>query len=382
MPSKLTSDQVIEKIKAAFDVEYGFELFEYVNSKIPVKLKCKTHGYFTQTPEKLFKGSGCQKCSKEKSNQGRSTPFSTFLKRSIKAHGEDRYEYFEDTYKGMAFKIKLKCNKCGKIFDQLAHGHASGKGCRKCKIDEYGETRRYSIDDFIKKANLVHAHKYDYSLINSFPKLMQSKVEIVCRDHGVFVMKANNHLNGQNCPECAKLSQIEKQSLSYDEFVARAVATHGEKYDYSNAKYVTYHEPLSIICPDHGEFFQSPASHIYGRSCPRCLTSHGEGEIRAFLLDKSFDFEEQKKFEGMKDRYHLKCDFYLPKINCVIEYNGRQHYEVVEVFGGEAEFKKTVKRDKIKHDYCKSNGINFEVIRHDEEVSTRMDEILRKYSDD
>ena len=63
MPSKLTSDQVIEKIKAAFDVEYGFELFEYVNSKIPVKLNCNTHGYFTQIPERLFKGLGCQKCS-------------------------------------------------------------------------------------------------------------------------------------------------------------------------------------------------------------------------------------------------------------------------------------------------------------------------------
>ena len=53
----------------------------------------------------------------------------------------------------------------------------------------------------------------------------------------------------------------------------------------------------------------------------------------------------------------LRFDFYLPEYNTCIEYDGRQHFTPVEVFGGEEGYFKTKKRDGIKNKYCKDNNI-------------------------
>ena len=39
-----------------------------------------------------------------------------------------------------------------------------------------------------------------------------------------------------------------------DEFVQEAKEIHGDKYDYSKAKYVNSNTKVTIICKEHGEF--------------------------------------------------------------------------------------------------------------------------------
>jgi len=53
-------------------------------------------------------------------------------------------------------------------------------------------------------------------------------------------------------------------------FVAEATAAHGTRYDYSEAFYEGYHSKVKIICHVDGAFYQTPASHLYGRGCPKC----------------------------------------------------------------------------------------------------------------
>ena len=67
----------------------------------------------------------------------------------------------------------------------------------------------------------------------------------------------------------------------------------------------------------------------------------------------------------------------MTDFNLVIEYNGKQHYEPVELFGGIDGFVETVKRDKIKKKFCQDNGINFKVIHHEENITDRLEEILK-----
>ena len=43
--------------------------------------------------------------------------------------------------------------------------------------------------------------------------------------------------------------------------------------------------------------------------------------------------------------------------NIGIEYQGKQHYEPVEFFGGEEQFLLNQKRDNIKREYCDKNNI-------------------------
>ena len=58
--------------------------------------------------------------------------------------------------------------------------------------------------------------------------------------------------------------------LTTEEFIARAKALHGDRYDYSMVEYVNNQTPVSIICPIHGVFVQRPNDHLRGRGCPKC----------------------------------------------------------------------------------------------------------------
>ena len=99
-------------------------------------------------------------------------------------------------------------------------------------------------------------------------------------------------------------------------------------------------------------------------------------EISNHLKKLKIEFIPQYTFDDLVLKGKLRCDFYLSKRNIVIEYNGEQHYKSNDFFGGEVGFKKTQERDKMKEDYCKENSIGFEVIRFDEDVSERLNEIL------
>jgi hypothetical protein len=59
-----------------------------------------------------------------------------------------------------------------------------------------------------------------------------------------------------------------KKTIS--DFIAEAIAIHGDRYDYSNAKYIGVKNPIEIKCKDHGSFFQRIHVHLNGHGCPLC----------------------------------------------------------------------------------------------------------------
>lgn len=58
--------------------------------------------------------------------------------------------------------------------------------------------------------------------------------------------------------------------LTTEEFIKKAREVHGDKYDYSKVEYVKSKAKVTIICPEHGEFLQTPQKHLYGQGCPKC----------------------------------------------------------------------------------------------------------------
>lgn len=117
---------------------------------------------------------------------------------------------------------------------------------------------------FIMKAREVHGDKYDYSqvvYVNS-----KTKVQIVCRTHGVFEQMPDKHVNGRcGCPACAG-----NVRSSVDDFIAKARSVHGDKYDYSQVRYVNSKTKVCIVCPLHGSFLQTPSNHLSGKGCAEC----------------------------------------------------------------------------------------------------------------
>ena len=111
--------------------------------------------------------------------------------------------------------------------------------------------------EFIAKAKAVHGDKYDYSKVNYVNSF--TKVTIICPKHGEFEQTPNLHLKSQGCPNC-----YGNKKMTIEEFIKRAKEVHGDKYDYSKVKYVNALTKVTIICPIHGEFEQTPAKHLLG----------------------------------------------------------------------------------------------------------------------
>lgn len=120
-------------------------------------------------------------------------------------------------------------------------------------------------EQFIEKANQIHQNKYDYSLTEYVKS--SEKAKIICPEHGVFEKTPNKHLAGQGCPICGR----NRTKTGADEFIERARKIHGDRYDYSKVIYNRKDQPVEIICPEHGSFFQTPHEHtILKHNCPKC----------------------------------------------------------------------------------------------------------------
>lgn len=92
-------------------------------------------------------------------------------------------------------------------------------------------------------------------------------------------------------------------------------------------------------------------------SCGCLSTSKGEYMVSELLHKNNIEYIPQYTFEDCRNILPLPFDFYLPKPNVCIEYQGIQHYKPIEHFGGKETFERVVMRDKIKKDYCKTHNI-------------------------
>jgi hypothetical protein len=152
-------------------------------------------------------------------------------------------------------------------------------------------SRQVTTADFIRRAREVHGDRYDYSKV--LYVAATSKVTIICPEHGEFQQQPSNHCIGRGCRECGG-----NKPLTLDRFVERANKAHNGRYDYSRVELRNVEAKVEIICPDHGSFFQRPASHLKGIGCNRC----GRVEVAKKLGHSRERFvEDARRAHG--DRY-------------------------------------------------------------------------------
>ncbi|WHB31197.1 homing endonuclease [Xanthomonas phage NEB7] len=117
---------------------------------------------------------------------------------------------------------------------------------------------------------MVHGDRYDYSAVEYVRA--DDPVSIVCRTHGPFRQTPAHHANGgQGCPACAAAERgLARRTAAAEDFIARARAVHGARYDYAQTLYTHALGTVSIICPKHGGFTQKAGAHVAGSGCPAC----------------------------------------------------------------------------------------------------------------
>ena len=112
-------------------------------------------------------------------------------------------------------------------------------------------TRRKTTEEFIRDSKNIHGNKYDYSKVKYINN--STTIDIICQidGHGSFQQTPTHHLREQGCPRCAK-----NKLKTTENFIRDAKIKHGEKYDYSNVKYINDKTPVKIICGISRDFLQ------------------------------------------------------------------------------------------------------------------------------
>lgn len=130
-------------------------------------------------------------------------------------------------------------------------------------------TKRKTRNEFIDQAHQVHGVKYDYSSATYYNS--SEKVSISCKEHGLFYQSPRDHLTGRGCPCCGKLDRAKsKIKTAREEFIHKARRVHENTYDYDLESYVKATKVMKILCPIHGEFEQTPNTHLSGSGCQKC----------------------------------------------------------------------------------------------------------------
>lgn len=141
--------------------------------------------------------------------------------------------------------------------------------------------KKLTTENFIEKAKKVHGNKYNYSKVEY--KGCNEKICIICPEHGEFWQIPSSHLSGKGCSKCYNKKRGNKLKLTTEQFIEEAKQIHGDKYNYSKVNYVNRKTKVCIICPIHGEFWQSPSCHIFNKNgCPKCCKTGVKYTIEDF----------------------------------------------------------------------------------------------------
>ena len=344
--------EFIEKAREVHGDKYDYSKVEYKNANTKVCIICPEHGEFWQKPSGHLMGKKCKKCSLQTiKRQTKSYTTEKLIKKLYEMFG-NKYDYSKVEFLSLYEPIKLICPIHGEFEIKVSQILYENRECPHCKPTE---KKRLDTEQFIEKAREVHGDKYDYSKLEYVNN--KTKVCIICPEHGEFWQRPDNHLQGKKCLLCVDKLKHNNKKQTTEQFIEKAREVHGDKYDYSKVEYVDKSTEVLIICPEHGEFWQKPYSHLSGHGCPKCNYSHLERDIELFLEKNNIKFEKQKKFTWLKHINYLKNDFYLKDYNVVIECQGGQHFYPITRFGGIKEYNLISQRDKIKYELLQEHNI-------------------------
>lgn len=325
-----------ESIKEKLEKKFNNEFIEFPNIKMSskkIKLFCKKHKEEIEiTPVELLRertkpSKLCKKCN---------------IIEELKHTGKEIVDIFFEK----PTKILVHCPDCDSNYICRKRSLSKNTRCPECF--------KWTKEKLISKGRQKYGDLYDYS--EAEVTKWDKKVKIKCnRCKNFFWQTPSNHMAGKGgCQFCNGGRKYTTEEI------AKKI---GNKFDTSKMKYSGIFEHITLICKKCGKEFSPIANNIINNNynCSNCSSSRGENTIYDWLKNKSIEFEKTKKFPSLKDKGLLSYDFYISKLNLLIEYNGEQHYE--NVFKKPLhEWHRQLHHDWLKRKYAKKNGITLLVI--------------------
>lgn len=212
-------------------------------------------------------------------------------------------------------------------------------------------------------------------LSDKFPNIITEDIYQTAKIKMKFKCKVDNYewtttpdviLRSKGCPKCNRVAK-----LTNDEFINR-IKLNNPNYDNIEilSSYINLKNKIRCKCKIDGyEWFVLPQSLLKGHGCHMCNDTIGEKKVSEVLDSMNIEYLPQYRFDNCRHIRPLPFDFYLPKLNICIEYDGQQHYRPVTFGGCTIEqaiesHENTLMRDNIKNQYCKNNNIKLIRIKY------------------
>ena len=300
----------IKKSKERFGDKFDYSKVEYIDANTPVTLVCKEHGEFNVDMYKhLYSKDGlCPLCNKITINKEKAD---AFIKKSKEKFG-DRFDYSKVRYIDSKTPVTLICKEHGEFsVNMYRHLYSEDGLCPLCgNVDEkkYGRGggKRLSTSYIVNKCKKFYGEKYDYSKIEyKGDNAKKEVVEIVCPTHGSF-FKCVDNINKRDCgcPKCAKEKKRSNDIISIaNKFIEKSKNKFGDRFDYSEVKYIDSQTPVTLICKEHGiRFSTTPSNHFSARfgGCKECYKEYIESTKSKKIRIKLTEKKERKEEESVK----------------------------------------------------------------------------------
>jgi len=247
--------EFLQKLKDSghWNNEYDYSKVEYVSAKTKViVIDTKLGTEHQMTPTNMI-------CRDVECSIRNAVDQTDYFLRELKdnGHWNVMYDYSKVEYVNTTTKVIVIDKNYGTEHHLKPESMTRGVGY-KCLLENSVDKNRYLIKEFEE----IHGEIYNYSKINYIDN--DSKMIIICPEHGEFRQSSAAHKVGKGCHKCVG------RGLTTQEIIVQFKGVHGNKYDYSRVIYVNNLTKVIIMCPEHGEFEQSPTYHKQGHGCQKC----------------------------------------------------------------------------------------------------------------
>lgn len=282
-------------------------------------------------------------------------------------------------------RVNYTCDYCGLEFlvpKSKVEKVLSGKSKHLCCSTECA--KNIQKPDWSDIANLFES--YDYDLVSTEYISAKVKLDYICRKHsemGIQHVLYNNLRSGFGCKYCGMERTANARRLSIEE--VRHIFDRHDMILVDGQEYHNTSEKMSYICKHHPEqgIQYMTTSNAYKNHCPYCSIYKGEARILDYFIKNNIEYETQKRFPnlvGVGNR-GLSYDFYLPKHNLLIEYQGQYHDGTANNQTDEG-YKRQIEHDRRKKQFAEDSGIDIlEIWYHDyNKINSILDSSLSKAS--
>ena len=317
------------------------------------------------TPARALNGNGCPECHCERITKGKTRSHKWFVDTIAKTlpdiHVLGKYTNVKDP-------IRVRCTIHGYEWDSTPDNLLHGHGCKFCG---YEKTSVCLMKPYEQYADELKQHVPTVICIGDYGGMAKpAKHRCVSCGYEWYTRPTNLINLGCGCPICT--NSLPKTNESF----AAEVQARNDHIEFIG-EYLTAKTHALFRCKVCGNIWQAtPDAVLSGSGCPRCCESHGERSIRLWLENNHIRYTTQKKYDDCVDERQLPFDFFLPDYNKLIEFDGEQHFRPVDFFGGEENFERTVRHDRIKTDYCIANNIDLLRIPYNKDINTELNNYI------